>query len=57
MRVKLVIERSTEKRTLKEAIAFYEEVLFEAEQKGNTKKAKVVKSVLKRLRGKLTRRV
>jgi len=57
MRVKLVVERDSKKRSVKEAIAFYEEILFEAEQKGNTVKAKVIKSVLKRLRSKLVKRV
>lgn len=50
MRVKLVIEKDTKKRTIKESIAFFQEQLFEAEQSGNTRKVKALKIVLKRLK-------
>jgi hypothetical protein len=50
MRVKLVIEKDTKKKSKKESVAHFEEALFEAEQTGNTRKVKALKIILKRLK-------
>lgn len=44
------VHKNVKKKTLKESIARLEESLFEAEQNGNTRQAKVIKLILKRFK-------
>ena len=44
------MNKASNSRSVKESIAKLEEQLFEAEQNGNTQKAKVIKLILKRFK-------